>query len=599
MARICKNLQVHTKGLLFSKVDTLFPHEHPDSKIHCINTYEAITKGSIWKAINNVIRIFSNSSFNVSASDSTIEFINNTNFTEQNLFSFFLEQWSHTGVATDPNALYAVYPPEYIKDSGGDMIRFISSQFIMMVENDMVVFKSEEESETRKSLQDDIVKRVVFNDPKAPGGVNACSIVEKTYNQRVHCEITKAVYHVFTKTHFIRFTAEADNVFDYVVYEFKTPMDLIPAFPISAVKLQYEINESFVNNFIPFGNLALLQHRNHRAVDLTFSYPRMSEIQTPCTNLTCEDGKILIPGFNDGPDTIHDCGLCHGSGFITAQTPYKIYKKTIDTGLSDPETIKNLLATDPVSFMTPDVAILTYSKDSWKSYLSMAEEAVFVQQKQITGNIEAAKSKELDKEGEYSWVLNISKALNKDLRNTIQCIENYTQSNPVEIGVEQPISFAVVTETEAFEALDIIIGSQAPVFIKAQQVEGFLQKFVSKSSPIVKAINILKVIDPLLFYSTGDISSFKSNNAITVETWTLHIYAYPVLLKLYQADKKLFDKGDADIINLISAEIDKLKPVPAGVKANLLKPAAPGQNPTIEIIQKKDAPLLLADENNA
>jgi hypothetical protein len=53
MAGICKNLQVHTKGLLFSKVDTLFPNEHPDSKAHCINTYEPITKGSIWKAMSN------------------------------------------------------------------------------------------------------------------------------------------------------------------------------------------------------------------------------------------------------------------------------------------------------------------------------------------------------------------------------------------------------------------------------------------------------------------------------------------------------------------------------------------------------------------
>src|SRR5438128_2013345 len=89
--RIANNLQVHTKGLLFSKVDTLFPHEHPDSKLHCINTYEPITKGSVWKGINNIIRIFSNSSFTVSASDETLEYCNKPQFEGANLFNWFLE----------------------------------------------------------------------------------------------------------------------------------------------------------------------------------------------------------------------------------------------------------------------------------------------------------------------------------------------------------------------------------------------------------------------------------------------------------------------------------------------------------------------------
>lgn len=91
MAKICTNLQVHTKGNLFSKVDTLFPNEHPDSKNHCVNTYEPITKGSIWKSINNINRIFTNSSFSITASDSTLERINDKIFEGQNLFSFLLK----------------------------------------------------------------------------------------------------------------------------------------------------------------------------------------------------------------------------------------------------------------------------------------------------------------------------------------------------------------------------------------------------------------------------------------------------------------------------------------------------------------------------
>ena len=69
--QIAYNLQVHTKGLMLDKVTHLNPNEHPDSRKHCIQSYESITKGSMWKAINNVIRVFNNSSYNIQISEKT------------------------------------------------------------------------------------------------------------------------------------------------------------------------------------------------------------------------------------------------------------------------------------------------------------------------------------------------------------------------------------------------------------------------------------------------------------------------------------------------------------------------------------------------
>lgn len=585
-ARICKNLQVHTKGLLFSKVDALFPHEHPDSKAHCINTYEPITQSSIWKAINNIIRIFSSSSFTVSASDNALQFVNENNFDGKNLFSFFLDKWTQTAIAEDPNSICAVYPQEYLDDYPGDMVRFIKNQYygsssiqatsgntglIKHVSKDMVCFISEAESDVEYFVRDTVVKREVFFDERI-GGINAVQVIEQTYNQQVQIKILNAVYHVFTKEYFVRFTAVNDKEFDYVIYYYPKPLSLISAFCLTGVNQVQDINVSFVNSFIPFGNLALLQHRNHRAVDLMFSYPRMSEIQTPCDNQLCNDGQVRTNDAITGVTIDTACSRCRGSGFITIQSPYKVYQKRIDTGLNDPEAIKQLLATAPVDFHTPDVGILDYSKNSWKEYLSMAEEAVFVQQKQMTGNIESALAKQIDKEGEYSWIQNISKALNQDLAKVIQCIENHISASPVEVSLEQPISFAVVTESEAFDALNVILLSQAPIIIKANQVENFINKFVSKSSPIVKAIKVLKLVDPLLFYPTSDIQVFKSNNAVTTEAWTTHIYAYSILMQMYEADKTLFDKEEQAIADMVIAKIPK--PQTADLKTNIMKAVA-------------------------
>lgn len=230
------------------------------------------------------------------------------------------------------------------------------------------------------------------------------------------------------------------------------------------------------------------------------------------------------------------------------------------------------MASDPVTFHTPDVAILNYSKESWKEYLSLAEEAVFVQQKKMTGNVETEESKRIDKEAEYSWVQNISRALNNDLMRAIQAVEDMSNSNPVDVSVEQPISFAMVTESEAFDALDTIISSDAPVFVKSQQVENFVSKFVSKSSPVVKALRILKMIDPLYLYSNKDVQTFKSNNVASVDAWTMHVYAYVVLMQLYESDKLLFDKNEDVIIGLVQKEVDKYK-VAVDLKSELIKVA--------------------------
>lgn len=547
MERICRNLQVHTKGLLFSKVDTLFPHEHPDSKAHCVNTYEPITKGSIWKGINGIIRIFYSSSFVISASDNTLELINDDWFEGKNLFSYFLDEWADNAIATDPNMLCAVYP----EDAGGDRIRFIRSEHIKLISDEMIVFISEDESEKEYGVQDSVVKREVFYD-SAIDSVNARTVVEKTYNQHLFVKITKAVYHVFTKDYFIRFS-QVGTSFDYEIIYFQKQLTALPAFPLSGVNLILDINESFVAPFIPFGNLSLLQHRNHRAVDLMFSYPRMSEIQTPCDNLSCVDGKSHD---QEGNETI--CSRCKGSGYVTVQSPYKVYQKKIDTGLSDPETVKQLLAAPPVDFHTPDVSILNYSKDSWKEYLNMAEEAIFVQQKKMTGNVESAEAKKIDKEAEYAWFLNISKAFNTDLTKVIQAIEEYMNASPVTVSIDQPSSFAIVTEIEAFEALDAIISSDMPIFIKSQKVENFINKYVSKSSPVVKALKVLKRVDPLLFYTNRDVATFKSNGIVDSRAWAIHVYAYPVLMKLYDEDDLLFDQDERQIAEKVLNNIPEL-----------------------------------------
>jgi len=547
--QLAYNLQVHTKGLMFDKVTGLYPNEHPDSQRHCINSYESITKGSIWKSINNIIRVFNNSSYNIQISDKTRGVIEEYQESEGNFFSQFLESWIKYAIATDPNGICVTYPLGYTDD----LYRYVCYKDLKLVTDDVLIFISQEESEKKIEMTDREYGKEIFLDYEyaKEGQLNVKHTTTRTFNRRLEVKYINEVYHVFTKTHFIRFHKEkpGDSEFIYKFYQHPNELETLPYFENGGVEIEKDLHESFVQTFIPFGNLALMSHRNQRATDLMFSYPRMSEVQQPCDE--CQ-GKGEIPCVTS--DTGWDvCSICKGSKFVSIQSPYKVYRKVHDSFDVDGK----VFSTPSVEFYTPPTGIIDYNNKQWQQYLAQAEEAVFVQQKTDTGNVESAKSKAIDREELYAWLSNISKVLYNNLQMFLQNLENYINPNPIKVSVEQPYSFAILTESEAFEAMTTMLGSNAPVLLKASQIDNFVNKFVSESSPVKRALQVLKKYDLLLYYSNDDLASFKGMGSVGTKELIIHQKAYPVLIQMYERDKKLFDLEDEQIIKKLSVEVDK------------------------------------------
>lgn len=581
--KVARGLQVHTKGQLFSKVDTLFPNEHPDSKAHCLATYEPITKSSIWKGINNLNRIFSNSAFTINTGDELRAYLEEYSYEGMNLLTHFLDLWVHKAVAEDPHGLFVVYPPEYAEERDMCPVQFVRSEFIkakgrLADGTEFVAFTSEHDSEVSYTMEHVVTHKEIFYDPDVEK-MNARTCTETTYNERLCPKVVKDVVHVFTPGGFVVYEPVAKGAQTFRQYDFAEDLSALPAFPGGGVlvdRADVPLFESFVAPFIPFGNLALLQHRNHRAVDLQFSYPRMSELQTPCDELKCVGGKIKGKKTTEHPDGLVDCKRCRGTGFVTVQSPYKSYARKYDP--NDAGENKHLTV-PPVEFYAPDVAIIDYSKDAWKNYLKMAEEAIFITQKVMTGQVQSAESKNVDLDDLYAWLLNVSKVFYNNLRAVLQAFEDYLAPSPMTCTVEKPYSFAILTEEEAFVALNGILTSDAPVFVKGDRVDNFVNKFVSKTSPIVKALTILKQYDPLLFYTTADIQTFKGAGVVTQDMWTRHALGYPVLLKLYEQDRTIFDQATEAIMATMDAEIAKFKIPPAG--AGFKQAILDGLNPPV------------------
>lgn len=562
--KIAKALQVHTKGQLFKKVDTLFPHEHPDSKAHCVSTYEPITKASIWKGINNILRIFSSSSFTFNVGEELNKWLEVYEFDGNNILNYFLQEWVHKAIAEDPNGIFVVYPPDWAEERGMSPIQWVRSEFIRSRSSDYISFVSERDSEVAYNYAGDAIKREVFYDPSVDL-MNAKTCTETTYNERLTVTVQKEVVHLFTREGFLIYEpAEKRNEYAVTIVDFADDLQQLPFFtgggPV-ADKADHALYESFVQSFVPFGNLSLLQHRNHRAVDLQFSYPRMSELQTPCDHQGCAGGRVKCRKSTKYPDGLMDCPKCHGKAFLTVQSPYKVYTQRYDP--NDQNENKHLQV-DPVKFYSPDVGIIDYSKTAWKDYLKQAEESIFVMQKVQTGNVQSAESKEIDLDDLYAWLLGISKTFYNNLRQALQCLEDYMARNPVTVSVDRPYSFAILTEAEAFIALNNILMSSAPVFLKGERVDNFVNKFVSRDSPVIRALAVLKQYDPLLFYSHNEVATFKSSNVISQDMYIKHVLGYPVMLQLYMADRAFFNNSDEQIMTAIDAQIKTFNIAAAG-----------------------------------
>lgn len=564
-SQLAYNLQVHTKGLMFDKVTGLYPNEHPDSQKHCVNSFEPITKASIWKAINNIVRVFNNSSYNIQISDKTREIIEEYQESEGSFFSQYLEDWIKNAVATDPNGYCVWYPLEYTDD----LYRYVCYKDIVKVTDDVLIFKSEVESEIKKEFVDTEYTKetfIEFDYEIQPGipVINSRYKTVRTFNRRIESTYINTVYHVFTKTHFIRFWKDSpsDTQFQYQYYKHPKELETLPYFENGGIEIEKDLYESFVQPFIPFGNKALIADRNHRAVDLMFSYPRMSEVQQECD--TCQ-GR----GETKCETGYEPCKVCKGSKFITIQSPYKTYRKIQDSFDAD----NKVFSTPSVEFYTPDVGILEYSKEQPDHYIRKAEEAVFVQQKVETGNVEAAKSKEIDREELYAWLANISKVLYNNLQMGLQYLENYVNPNPIQVSIEKPYSFAILTESEAFEALSAMLSSSVPVAIKANQIDNFVNKFISESSPVKRALQILKKYDLLLYYSTSDVASLKGNGFVDNKMCQKHTLAYPILMQMYELNNNLFEMEDEAIITKLDTEMNTKYDLTKDLKTSVLNVA--------------------------
>ena len=528
-------LVVHTEGRLFDKVITVFKNEDPEASNFVLNTYESVTKGSIWRGIDSLSRIFNSTGFDITGDPSTIQALS-----EQDFFGGYVNDFINISTARDPNTVQV-----WVKNEQDEWVsRFIETQFILLLNDNEVAFIDIEHSTYEIQVDRSRIGSVtnVLQDHR--------KITNSYYEGTVYTFGNKVRYIFINKEQFVQVDYNQGEA-EIKIENFSQPLKS-PYTYTGVEKIEKGVHNSAVAGFIPFGNHALIQHRTYRSVEALFGYPRMSEVELPCDQ--CVRGQVSCSPCEEFPDGLKPCSDCQGSGYLSLQSPFKIYKRKLFPDA--PELNANIR---PVEFFTPDIGILNYNADAWRKTLQLGEDAIYIQQRVETGNVESAASREKTMESMYAWLGRISSVIYSNIQTAL---DNYSIiTGDGSITVNRPMSFAIMNEMEAFQYLNTIVSTDAPSFIKATHIENFLNKYISKTNPIIKVVDVLKRVDPFVFYTSSDLKTLSDAGVISDSDWRTHAYAYPLLMKMVSKERDLIASEIDELEAKLIAELDKKKPI--------------------------------------
>jgi hypothetical protein len=208
----------------------------------------------------------------------------------------------------------------------------------------------------------------------------------------------------------------------------------------------------------------------------------------------------------------------------------------------------------------------------------MGEEAIYIQQKSLTGGVESARSREISLESMYSWLGRISSTIYSNIQDSLN---NFALLNGTGfVTVNKPMSFAILNELDAFDYLNTIVNTDAPVFIKTTHIENFLNKYISKTSVVLKVVDILKRVDPFVFYTMKDLQTLSDSGVINDSDWRIHAYAFPLLMMMYSNDPEIMEQD----YKVIQAELMRQ------INNKFNNPLVPNNNSQIDYQQAAPPP---------
>lgn len=496
--KVFNDMSVHTRErvpteLLLSRR----PNEEKNIFEYRVANYEAITYGSMGRAINNLYRFLSGLSYTIQAIETLLKYIEQPVF-DTLKFKAYMEQIVLTRMIEDPNGLLLWIP------SG----KGLKEQNKQVLVSPILVYSSD----------------IIYFDQ------NYCAIKSNetvTYYDEEQKEKTGEVILAFDKLNFYKFIPieEKGNEITYnIKLIYNHNLNDIPATILGGNMCSEGYYKSFFAAYNAFGNEAIRQFSDWQAIMVTSAFPYREELATTCDNEGC------IHGYIKDTVTFKDvlCPRCHGIGKVINKSPYGVYVRQLPDKLNE--------STDDFSvpslrFISPDVGIIEYSGKSWEMLIEKAEKTLALN---YINEAQSGVAKDIDREELYALLNKIGNNFFDNLMlHSLQYINGYIDINNKEtVSILKPFDFKIKSENDIITEISNLITNKAPYIFVAMSVNQLAKRKFDGNPLNMKIFEVVSLWDKLSIYNNEDKISMVSSGSVSDNDYIKSIYSYQLTMQL-------------------------------------------------------------------
>lgn len=549
MEEVFRDMAVHTRKL---KPSDLLLKRRPNEETHIheyrLENYEAITYGSMNKALDELYRIVNgiDSKMNIPA-ETTKEYVQEKNFWRYS-FDMYFQKIILKRMVEDPNGLIAWVPTgEGLTDSSkksNPKPYIVYCGDVVYHDENVCAFLSEEKSPV-------------------------------TYNKKQ--EYTGDVYWILTTDAFYKIIQDGkkgERSFSiHLIYEHQ--IGEVPVVTLGGDMTATGYFESFFAPYLAFGNESIRQFSDWQAVMTTSAFPYTEDFALECEvdRIKGETKEIADPDNPDNTINTEEVFKQRMQLRLLPKSPYGSVMRPVKA-----KTDENWEAVLPPEipsrrYIHPDVRIAEYSGESWQLLLEKAEDALHLNlgQEDLSG-----KAKIIDKQSQTSLITKIGNNFFEIETKSLQYVDAYLNYHAIDrsISIDRPDTFEVKTESDIIAEIATLKEKNVPSFFIQQASRDLAKKRFSGNKLGQKIFDTVYVLDPLFIYDTDEKNTMVLANYISKEAVIKSTYIFSLLVKI--ASDKTPDDFIKMSIEQISVLLDaELKPYYAAIKET---PAIPPIN---------------------
>lgn len=508
--KVFLDMSVHTRKRVPSELLLKRrPNEEENIYKYRLENYEAITYGSMSKALNDLYRIVSGISYSTNVPENVTEYLN----------SYSIEQYcssSHNETLTPKLFIEKIALQRDIEDPNGFLIWVPAGE----------------------GLEDSGEK--VKPTPKL--------VLSSDYyysDEFVFIYKESEVYYFLTQTEYWKmYQVEGDKWVQELIYTHN-----LQAFPV--IVLGGDINaekyyESYFAPYLAFGNEAIRQYSDWQAIMTTSSFPIKETFVTECA--------VLPVDKNNNPGNLDENHSGGGNGevrLVPLRTgPYNNILRPIPAKANMMDD--NLPVEIPsVRFISPDIEIAKYSGESWEKLIERAERALNIDV--TVGLDQSGEAKKVDKESQYAMITKIGSNFYDNIYlNSLKFIDGYLNRKPFEksqVTITKPSTFWVKTEEELVAEISQLKTNNAPSFFMAEATTDLAKKRFNGSPVKQRIFDFISLYDPYFIYTQGEKNNMIANGSLSKQDNIRSLRMFPILNQIAQEKADKFIQMSFEEIN--------------------------------------------------